>query len=69
MAVLRVGDWVKVGIDGCEGFGCVTLLNFNPKAHLVQLVDGSMPFAVLRSEDLLEPIDPAFNVLLTSVNK
>lgn len=66
MVVLKKGDWVKVGIDGCEGLGYITLIDFHPKSHLVQLADGSMPFAVLRDESLLDPLPEGLNPLLNS---
>jgi hypothetical protein len=87
MAILKVGDYVLVGVDGCEGVGRINALDFygvsatrfvgadadakrvSPEACLVQLLDGSMPMAVLRTIDLLKPIDPAFHKLLTDVYK
>ena len=64
MAILK-GDYVLV-----EGkVGKVTMLDFNPQYHLIDLLDGSMPMAILRSEKAMVKIDPAFNVLLTDVNK
>lgn len=69
MAVLSKGDWVMVGVDGCEGLGYITLLNYVNDAHLVWLADGSMSFAVLRSQDLLEPIDPNLYPLLNSTKE
>ena len=66
MAVLKVGDWVL--IKG-EGIGKITLLNYTKSYHLVDLLDGTSNFAVLRNQDNMTPIDPAFNVLLTDVNK
>lgn len=67
MAVLNVGDWVVVGVDGCEGLGRVTLTNFHPKTHLVWLADGSMPFAVLRDERLLIPLPHGLKPILDSI--
>ena len=65
MAVLKVGDWVMVKYDGVVGQ--VTVMDFNKGYHLVDLKDKT--FARLINKDDLLPIDPAFNVLLTSVNK
>jgi hypothetical protein len=71
MAILKKGDWVLVerDSDGCGGYGYITSANFHPKTHLVWLVDGSRPFAILRHERTLTPIDPAFHNLLTDVYK
>ena len=65
MSTLFKGDYVLV-----EGkVGRVTMIDFHPKTHLIDLLDGSMPMAILRSEKDLTKIDPAFYVLLTDVNK
>ena len=68
MVVLK-DDYVLVGIGGCEGIGRITQTDFHPKTHLVWLVDGSMPMAVLRGEDLLTPIDPALYPILSDSTK
>jgi len=61
MAILK-GDYVLV-----EGkIGRVAMLNFHPKTHLIDLLDGSMPFAVLRDESLLDPLPEGLNPLLNS---
>jgi len=66
MAILKVGDCVMV--EG-EGVGKIILLDFNPKYHLVQLVNSKRKFAMLLSETALTKIDPVFLKLLTDVNK
>ena len=66
MAVLKVGDWVL--IKG-EGVGKITLMNFTKSYHLVDLLDGTSNFAVLRNQDNMTLIDPAFTKLLTNINK
>ena len=66
MAILKNGDYVVV--EG-EGIGKVTLYNFMQDYSLVWLLNDTCKFAVLRRKDFLTPIDPAFDVLLTSVNK
>jgi hypothetical protein len=45
------------------------MLDFNPQYHLIDLLDGSMPMAILRSERDITKIDPVFIKLLTDVNK
>jgi hypothetical protein len=71
MAILNKGDWVLVeqDSDGYGGYGYITCKDFYPQKHFVWLADGSMPFAILRHEDTLTPIDPAFHNLLTDVYK
>jgi hypothetical protein len=65
MAILKVGDYVVV-----EGvIGRIDLVDFHPHFHLVRLLDGSMPMAVLKSDKSMTKIDPAFHKLLTDVNK
>jgi len=65
MAILKVGDYVLV-----EGkVGRITMLDFTPKCHGIWLLDGSMPMAIMRQEQYLTPIDPAFHNLLTDVHK
>jgi hypothetical protein len=66
MAILKVGDLVLV--EG-EGVGEVILLDFNPKYHLVQLINSKRKFAMLLSETVLTKVDPAFHKLLTDVHK
>jgi hypothetical protein len=66
MAILKVGDYVMV--EG-EGVGKITLVDFHPKYHLVDLLDGSSPMASLRDEKYMTLIDPAFHNLLTDVYK
>ncbi len=66
MAILKVGDYVMV--EG-EGVGQITAIDFHPKYHLVYLLDGSMPMALLRHEKYMTKIDPAFHKLLTDVYK
>jgi len=66
MAVLKVGDWVL--IKG-EGVGKITLMNFTKSYHLVDLLDGTSNFAVLRNQDNMTLIDPAFTKLLTNINE
>jgi hypothetical protein len=66
MAVLKVGDWVL--IRG-EGVGKITLMNFTKSYHLVDLLDGTSNFAVLRNQNNMTLIDPAFTKLLTNINK
>jgi hypothetical protein len=70
MAILK-GDWVVVekDTDGVGGLGRITCVDFNPETHLVWLVDGSRPFAILRHKSTLTKIDSAFNNLLTDVYK
>lgn len=71
MSALKIGDyvWVESDLTGDEGIGQITQLHFHPKYHLVWLLDGSMPMAVLRHKDYMTKIDPVFVKLLTSVNK
>jgi hypothetical protein len=66
---MNKGDYVLVDDDGdgCKNLGYITCLDFNPKTHLVWMVDNSRPFAILRHERDMTRIDPAFNNLLTSV--
>jgi hypothetical protein len=66
MAILKVDDYVMV--EG-EGVGKIILLDFNPKYHLVQLVNSKRKFAMLLSETALTKIDPVFLKLLTDVHK
>jgi len=66
MAILKVDDYVMV--EG-EGVGKIILLDFNPKYHLVQLVNSKRKFAMLLSETALTKIDPVFLKLLTDVYK
>jgi hypothetical protein len=64
MAVLK-GDYVLV-----EGkVGKVTMLDFNPQYHLIDLLDGSMPMAILRSERDITKIDPDLYPLLNSTKE
>jgi hypothetical protein len=66
MAILKVGDYVLVGD---KWVGVITQLNFHPKYHLVWQLDNSSPMALLRNEDNMVKIDPAFHKLLTDVHK
>lgn len=66
MAILKKGDYVMV--EG-EGVGQITLIGFHPKVHAVDFLDGRMPMALLRHEDQMVKIDPAFHKLLTDVYK
>jgi hypothetical protein len=66
MAILKKGDYVMVGN---EGVAKITLIDFHPKTHLVDFLDGRMPMALLRNEDNMTKIDPAFHKLLTDVYK
>jgi hypothetical protein len=54
MAILKVGDWVLAEGDG---LGQIIVLDFNPKYHLVQLVNSKRKFAVLLSETILTKVD------------
>lgn len=71
MAILKVGDYVLVEGDDGEGekVGRITKTNFHPMYHLVWLLDNSMPMAVLRHQQYMTLIDPAFHNLLTDVHK
>ena len=63
MAILK-GDYVLV-----EGkVGRVTMLDFTPKCHLIDLLDGSMPMAILRHQRYLTVLDPAVSDILTALN-
>ena len=66
MAILKDGSYVVVGD---EGVGKITMYNFMQDFSLVWLLNKEGKFAVMRRKDSLTPIDPAFDVLLTSVNK
>jgi hypothetical protein len=66
MAILKDGSYVLIGD---EGVGKITMYNFMKDFSLVWMLDGKRSFAVMRRKDSLTPIDPAFDVLLTSVNK
>ena len=66
MAILKDGSYVVVGD---EGVGKITMYNFMQDFSLVWLLNKECRFAVMRRKDSLTPIDPAFDVLLTSVNK
>lgn len=44
--------------------GRVAMLDFHPMTHLVDLLDGSMPMAILRSEKSMTPLDPNLAPLL-----
>jgi hypothetical protein len=70
MAILNVGDYVLVREER-EGdkLGRITQLDFHPMYHLVWLMDSSMPMAILKHQQYITPIDPAFHKLLTDVNK
>jgi hypothetical protein len=56
-------------VVGDEGVGKITMYNFMQDFSLVWMLNGKRSFAVMRRKDSLTPIDPAFDVLLTSVNK
>jgi hypothetical protein len=66
MAILKDGSYVVVGD---EGVGKITMYNFMQDFSLVWMLNKEGKFAVMRRKDSLTPIDPAFDVLLTSVNK
>ena len=66
MVILKDGSYVVVGD---EGVGKITMYNFMQDFSLVWLLNKEGKFAVMRRKDSLTPIDPAFDVLLTSVNK
>lgn len=66
MAILKVGDYVLVAD---KWVGVITQLDFHPKYHLVWQLDNSHPMALLRHEQELAKIDPAFGKLLTDVHK
>jgi len=64
MAILK-GDWVMV--EG-RGIGRVEMYNFMKDFSLVRF-KSSDPMASMIRKESMTPIDPAFDVLLTSVNK
>jgi len=66
MVILKDGSYVLV-VD--EGVGKITMYNFMQDFSLVWMLNEERRFAVMRRKDSLTPIDPAFDVLLTSVNK
>jgi hypothetical protein len=66
MVILKDGSYVLVGD---EGVGKITMYNFMQDFSLVWMINEERRFAVMRRKDSLTPIDPAFDVLLTSVNK
>jgi hypothetical protein len=63
MAILN-GSWVVVED---RGVGKVEMYNFMQNFSLVRF--SKQGIASMVRKDSLTPIDPAFNVLLTSVNK
>ena len=72
MAILNINDYVLVedpwGMEA-SWVGIIRELNFHPKYHLVWRLDNSSPMGLLRNEDNMTKIDPAFHKLLTDVNK
>ena len=67
MAVLKVDDWVL--IKG-EGIGKITLLNYTKSYHLVDLLDGTSNFSVLRNQDNMTRLPEGLNPILSnSINK
>jgi hypothetical protein len=64
MAILK-GSWVVV--EG-RGVGKVEMVDFMKDFSLVRFSNDA-PMASMVSKSSMTPIDPAFDVLLTSVNK
>lgn len=64
MAILN-GSWVVV--EG-RGIGKVETVNFMKNFSLVRFRSSDPMASMVRKESMI-PIDPAFDVLLTSVNK
>lgn len=65
MAILKNGSYVLV--EG-RGIGRVEMVNFMKDFSLVRF-RSSDPMASMIRKESMTPIDPAFDVLLTSVNK
>jgi hypothetical protein len=67
MAILNKGDWVLID-DGRVGKILIEdYMGDGGWFPLVQVFDGTIN--TIRHRDCLTPIDPAFNNLLTDVNK
>lgn len=64
MAILK-GSWVVV--EG-RGIGKVEMVNFMQDYSLVRFSNQRVMASMVRKDSMI-PIDPAFDVLLTSVNK
>jgi len=64
MAILK-GSWVVV--EG-RGIGKVEMVNFMQDYSLVRFSKQRVMASMVRKDSMI-PIDPAFDVLLTSVNK
>jgi hypothetical protein len=65
MAILKDGSYVVV--EG-RGVGKVEMYNFMQDFSLVRFKN-DMPMSSMVRKESMTPIDPAFDVLLTSVNK
>jgi len=67
MAVLKVGDWVL--FDDGEKVGRIVRTSYGGREEFCLITNGEQGFSSVRLKISIKPIDPAFNVLLTSVNK
>jgi hypothetical protein len=67
MAVLKVGDWVL--FDDGQKVGRIVQTSYGGREEFCQITNGEQGFSSIRLKIHTKPIDPAFNVLLTDVNK
>jgi len=67
MAILKKGDWVLLPEGQAGRILIEDYMGDGGKFPLVQVFDGTIN--TIRHRDCLTPIDPAFEKLLTAVNK